>query len=125
MGTLCIPSIGKVESPIMRTSYTQSKKATVSTKPLQTMWRGLLAAAAALLLALVGTQSTSAQSTLTVCADGCAHTTIQAAINAAAAGDTDPGGSGHVIWECDDQQKYHLTWRRCCNHCNCRKRRWF
>ncbi|MFM7172013.1 MAG: hypothetical protein ACKO4U_03130, partial [Caldilinea sp.] len=72
----------------MRTSYTQSKRATVSTKPLQTMWRGLLAAAAAVLLALVGTQSTNAQSTLTVCADGCTHTTIQAAINAAAAGDT-------------------------------------
>ncbi|MFM7581727.1 MAG: hypothetical protein ACKO9F_03265, partial [Caldilinea sp.] len=52
------------------------------------MWRGLLAAAAAVLLALVGTQSTNAQSTLTVCADGCTHTTIQAAINAAAAGDT-------------------------------------
>jgi len=50
------------------------------------MWRRLLAAAAALLLALVGTQSTSAQSTR-VCADGCDHTTIQAAINAAAAGD--------------------------------------
>lgn len=52
------------------------------------MWRGLLAAAVAVLLALVGIQSTRAQgTTLNVCS-GCNHTTIQAAINAASAGDT-------------------------------------
>jgi hypothetical protein len=52
------------------------------------MWRGLLAAVAALLLALASVQSTSAQSTRTVCESGCDHTTIQAAITAASAGDT-------------------------------------